>query len=279
MGQKDIISKQIFKRILEDVATHIFKLQLDTVELLETEQQRIEDRRADLLAKVKDNSGSIFILHIEIQNQNQKDMPDRMLRYLTDVRLSYPGEAVFQYLLYIGKPILAMPGQIQTPQLQYGYPVIDMHDMDYRFFINQNSPDAIIMAVLCDMHDKAAKTIIHEIIVKLIALTHDDSKRLREYLSMLEILASNRDINLDIQQEFKMLQVEIEKLPSFIMGEAKGEVKGEAKGEAKGARTNALMIARRLIKKNFSIAEIAEITGLDIAELIELANETPNNND
>lgn len=269
MGQKDIISKQIFKRILVDVATYIFKLQLDTVELLETEQQRIEDRRADLLARVSDSDGKAFILHIEIQNQNQKDMPDRMLRYLTDIRLGYPDEAVFQYLLYIGKRALSMPGQIQTLQLQYRYTVIDMHDMDYQFFINQNSQDAIIMAVLCDMKDKPAKTIIHEIIVKLIALTRDDSKRLREYLSMLEILASNRNIHLDIQQEFTMLQVEIEKLPSFIMGQEKGMEKGE--------RKRALMIAKQLIKKNFPITEIAEITGLEIAELIELEDENSNN--
>ena len=32
---------------------------------------------------------------------------------------------------------------------------------------------------------------------------------------MLEILANNRDINVDIQQEFEMLEIEIEKLPSF----------------------------------------------------------------
>ena len=71
MGQKDIISKQIFKRILIDVATYIFKLQLETVELIETEQQRIEDRRADLVARVIDNEANNFILHIEIQNNNQ----------------------------------------------------------------------------------------------------------------------------------------------------------------------------------------------------------------
>jgi len=262
MGEKDIISKHIFKRILEDVATYIFKLELKTVELIETEQQRIEDRRADLLARVSDEGGQPFILHLEIQNQNQKNMPDRMLRYLTDIRLSYPDEAVRQYLLYIGKPALSMPGQIQTPHLYYRYSVIDMHDMDYRFFINQASPDAIVLAALCDLKDHSVKTVIHEIITKLIALTQDDSKRLREYLSMLEILAGNRNINLDIQQEFEMLQIEIEQLPSFIIGREKGMATGEQK--------KALAIAEQLIKKGFSLAEIAEITGLDLDELTGL---------
>jgi len=38
MGHKDVISKQIFKRILIDVATYIFKLELESVELSETDQ-------------------------------------------------------------------------------------------------------------------------------------------------------------------------------------------------------------------------------------------------
>ncbi len=264
MGQKDIISKQVFKRILVDVATYIFNLQLATVELIETEQQRIEDRRADLLARVSDNTGKVSILHIEIQNQNQQDMPDRMLRYLTDIRLCHPKEEVFQYLLYIGKPALTMPDHIQTPQLHYRYTAIDMHDLDYRFFINQDSPDAIVMALLCDLKDTDAKTVVHDIIAKLIAMTQDDNKRLREYLSMLEILASNRNINIDIQQEFAMLQVEIEKLPSFIMGQEQGITVGEQK--------KALMVARQLINKNFSATEILEITGLDASELLKLTD-------
>ena len=279
MGQKDIISKQIFKRILIDVATHIFNLHLDAVELIETEQQRIEDRRADLTARVKDREGKSFILHIEIQNQNQKDMPDRMLRYLTDIRLNYPGEEVFQYLLYIGKASLTMPATIQTAQLHYAYTVIDMHTMDYHFFINQNSPDAIVMALLCDIKDMDIKAVVHDIVTKLTAMMPGDSKKLREYLSMLEILASNRDINFDIKQEFEMLQIEIEKLPSFMMGQEKGMEKGMEKGIKKGMekgmekgivageRKKALMIARQVLKKNFSMQDIAQMTGLDITEL------------
>ena len=84
---------------------------------------------------------------------------------------------------------------------------------------------------------------------------------------MLEILASNRDINFDIKQEFEMLQIEIEKLPSFMMGQEKGMEKGMEKGIVAGERKKALMIARQLLKKNFSMQDIAQMTGLDITEL------------
>ena len=68
-----------------------------------------------------------------------------------------------------------------------------------------------------------------------------------------------------------MLQIEIEKLPSFMMGQEKGMEegieKGMEKGIATGERKRALMIARQLLKKNFSMQEIAQVTGLDITEL------------
>ena len=50
MSQKDIVSKDILKRLLLDMATYLLRLDLVDAELLSTEAQRIEDRRADLVA-------------------------------------------------------------------------------------------------------------------------------------------------------------------------------------------------------------------------------------
>jgi hypothetical protein len=102
MGDKDILSKQIFKTLVRDFAIYLFGLPVAEVELLESVQQRIEERRADLVARVVLAGGETFLLHIEIQNNNQAAMPVRMLRYLTDVMLDYPNTPVRQYLVYIG---------------------------------------------------------------------------------------------------------------------------------------------------------------------------------
>ncbi len=274
MTQKDIISKQIFKRIFVDIATYIFKLDLKTVELIETEQQRIEDRRADLMASVVDNMGNAFIVHIEIQNQNQATMPDRMLRYLTDIRLNYPNQSVFQYLLYIGKQPLAMASSISSEQLKYHYNMLDMHEMDYQFFMHQHSADALVLAVLCDFKETEPRAVVHEILTRLMAIQQDDFKTLREYVSMLEILATNRLLNLDIQQEFEMLEIEIEKLPSFLMGQERGIEQGIEQGIEKGieqgAHDKAIMIAKQLLELNMSLTEIVQITGLTTDELEKL---------
>lgn len=266
MGEKDIISKRIFKRILVDVATYLFELELDSAELLETEQQRIEDRRADLCARVVDTHQNAFILHLEIQNQNQAIMPERMLRYFIDLRLQYPGEKIVQYLLYIGRKPLTMADGIVSEQLHYRYAVIDMHQKNYRNFLARSMPDAVVMAILCDFDGDEGQTVVHKLLRELIRLTDGNQQQLREYIEMLEILASNRDLNVDILEEYQMLQIEIEKLPSFMLGVEKGIEKGIEQGE----KRRAFMVARRLWAKGMSLDDIADITGLEKSELERL---------
>jgi len=80
--KKDIISKEAVKTLVIDIAKFILKLEIDSLEFLDKEFQRVEDRRADVVACVDDK----YILHIEIQNNNDKNMPARMLRYLLDIK-------------------------------------------------------------------------------------------------------------------------------------------------------------------------------------------------
>ena len=71
MGKKDLIGKDILKRLAFDLATILLKLDIDpdTLELLDTEKQRIEGRRADLVVRVRERGGrESYLLHIEIQN-------------------------------------------------------------------------------------------------------------------------------------------------------------------------------------------------------------------
>ncbi len=74
-GRQRHPSKQIFKALARDFATYLFDLAVTEVDLLETAQQRVEERRADLVATVALADGQPFILPIEIQNDNLGIMP------------------------------------------------------------------------------------------------------------------------------------------------------------------------------------------------------------
>lgn len=268
MGDKDIISKDLFKRLLLDVATYLLHLPIITVELVETEFQRVEDRRADLVAKVSDGQNPPFILHIEIQNQNHAQMPLRMLRYLTDILFAHPGLPVQQYLVYIGNDTLTMPDGLALPQMPYRYTLLDMHRVDCHTLLQHDSPDALVLAILCDFQHRSPREMIHTILTRLITTFRDNPSRLREYVSMLDVLASNRDINVDIQQELAMLTIEIEKLPTYQMGMEKGR----EEGLEEGAQAKARAIAQKLLALRMDTSQIVAITGLSPDEVVALRN-------
>jgi len=160
MGHKDIISKRILKNLVKDFATYLFGLSITHVELVETENQRVEERRADLLAKVSSPTGEKFLLHIEIQNGNDLTMPFRMLRYLSDIFLENRDVPVRQYLVYIGKEQLAMADGLDRPDINYHYRIIDMHDVDCDGLLRKDSPDAWVLAILCDFKTHLPRDII-----------------------------------------------------------------------------------------------------------------------
>ena len=233
-NQKDIVSKDLLKRIAVDIARVLLNLRVDRAEIIETEFQRIEDRRADLIAQMWGEEGE-FILHIEIQNSNDTMMPWRMLRYRSEIGHTYPLIDVRQYLIYIGKPALTMTGVIHQTGLNFHYRIIDMHCIDCQTLLAQDDPDALVLAILCDFKGKEPREVVHYILDRLKCLTAGNEIRFREYLRMLEILSTNRDLEKTIEEEEKMLsEVDYNKLPSYRIGIQKGIEKGIEKGVEQG---------------------------------------------
>lgn len=282
MGDKDIISKRILKHLVRDFAVHLFGLPVTEVELLDTEQQRVEGRRADLVAKVTLPDGEACLLHIEIQNGNDKLMHGRMLRYLSDIILAHPGLPVRQYLVYIGRERLTMADGFDMPDFSYRYRIIDLHAVDCEDFLRRDSPDAWVLAVLCDFGTRLPREVIHTILIRLKQRFSDHPPRLREYVDMLDILAGNRDLNIDICEELKMLTIDVEKLATYQLGMEKGMERGVergvAQGMAQGARRQAVETATKMLGAGFKLDQVAFMTGLTLAEVEALANQPPPHN-
>ena len=81
---------------------------------------------------------------------------------------------------------------------------------------------------------------------------------LRAYVTMLEILSYNRDLNLDIREEFDMLAINLEKLPSYQIG------------KTEGVHEQSLTIATKLLAEGEEPAWVASITGVTSSEIESL---------
>lgn len=84
---------------------------------------------------------------------------------------------------------------------------------------------------------------------------------------MLDVLADNRDLNLDIYEEMSMLSVNVERLATYRMG--------MEKGMEKGAHEQAMATAERMLTAGLDMASVASFTGLPLAEVEALAAPKP----
>ena len=237
MGDRDIVSKEIIGKLAAYLAIYLLDLPIDPdfQEVKGTEHQRVEDRRADLVVKLREQGGDPFFLHIEIQDDNDSKMPVRMMRYLTDVLLAHPGFPVRQYLIYIGAEKLTMPDRFAGPGTHHQYGVVDMRTLDCQYLIKKDTPEALVLAILCDFKDRDPQEVVDYIYTRLRELLKDDGKRLRECIDMLQILSVNRNLDEQIEGAKKVLtQIDMTRIPTYRIGMEKGLEKGLEEGMEKG---------------------------------------------
>ena len=269
MPDKDLISKQLLQRLLVGFGNRLFKLDITEAELLNNEQPRIEARRADLVARVKDADAKRYILHVEIQNDNQANMPLRMLRYYSDIALQYPKDKVVQYLLYIGKAPLTMVNQIGGYNWTYRYEMVDMRNQDSEHFLSSGNPEAVVLAILCDQQGQEPNALVARIIKELRRLHGDKLDKLRDSLEMLDVLAGNRGLQNIVKENTKMY-IDVEKLGIYQLVKEKGEARGMEKGRAEGLELGEQKMLLQLLKK-FSPEQVSELSGVSLDKVRDIA--------
>ena len=262
MANKDLISKQLLKQLIVDFGNQLFGLNIIEAELLSSEQARVEERRADLVARVTNNQAQSYILHVELQNDNHKNMPLRMLRYYTDLALEHEGEDIEQHLLYIGKAPLTMPDHVQAREWRYCYNIMDMLKLDSKHFLRSGNPDALVLAILCDIGSEPEPVVAH-IIAELRRLHGDKLDCLRNSLLKLENLARNRNLQNLVKEKSEMI-VNIEELATYQAGVERGQSQGLEQGQQK--------IVLKLLDK-LPPDQVAELSGMPLEKVRAMQEE------
>jgi len=220
MGKKDIVSKEILKHIARDISKHILHIDIkEDMELIDKEFTRIEARESDLLFQNGDE-----IVHIEIQNNHHPQMHLRMCRYYTDILFLYEDYKISQYMLYIGKKRCYMKSQIKRDKIDYSYGIIDMRDIPCQSLLSSDDPSAVVLSILCDFEDRDKQIVVNTILIRLKELS--DEREYEDYLKMVNILSTNRELEDEVEKGVEMLSVDMEKTPFYQLGEKRGEKRG-----------------------------------------------------
>jgi len=280
--KKDIILKDVFRTIVKDISKYFLNININKLSFIDSEElRRVEQRDSDIVFRNENK-----IIHIEIQNSNDKNMALRMLRYYTDIKHN-TDLPIKQY--YVGRNTLNMQDSLSDEGLNYQYNLIDIKSIDCELLLKEESPDALVLAILCDFKDKNPTDIVKFIVSKLKEYTKSDLNSFRRYMLMLEELSSNRDLKETVKEAEEMLSKMLEKdydfskLPSYEIGVNEGLNKGikagidkgkeigkkEGKeiGKKEGERLAKIAIAKNSLKNGLEVELISKITGLTTKEI------------
>ena len=151
-----------------------------------------------------------------------------------------------------------------------------MHTVDCSLLLTQDTPDALVLAILCDFRGKPEQEMVNYIVLRLRELMGEDEKSFRNYFEMLETLAENRDLQPQLEEAEKMLtEVDVTKFASYRWGMRDGFQQGRSQGLEQGLQQGELKkaqeIARQLLQLGvIAEAEILRITGLTADDLAAL---------
>jgi len=224
-GQYD----KIFKENIEEIYNSLIKtlLLIDTSTAENVEQRDLQktiERKADFLKKILPQDGSFpYILHIEIQSENDEAMLLRMDFYDALIAQKYQIDCE-QFVIYIGNEPLQMPDSFQRKRKSFSYQIIDIRRYDYEHFLKASSPEEVILAILGNFQSEKASTVIERILLRLRELT-STQLALGKYANQLGVIAKLRKLQKETlnQIENMPLTFDITDMPIYIMGEAKGE--------------------------------------------------------
>jgi predicted transposase YdaD len=235
MRQKyDVILKDIFK----DVPKAFLKILTgyETGKFIDVQFPDIQLRLPDLVIEVQDGN----LVHIEIQAKNENNMMGRMYLY-SGFMYNQHKKLPIQIVLYVGNEPLNMQNHMEGEGVKYSYKLIDIREIDCRLLLESDSPEDIVLAILCKTGD--VDTTIKTILDKLSLLPQ---KEREGYIRKLLYLSDLRKLYPKVKMEVSKMPITIDVRDSDIFqegvleGERKGLLEGERKGLMEGERKGLL---------------------------------------
>lgn len=178
-------------------------------EFLTVEFPKVRLRRPDFLIRTERND----IEQLEIQSDNDDDMEWRMLEYYPLLRKLF-GRPPLQRVLYLGQKPLKMIGQINEPNLQFRYEVIDLREIDANALLKSRAIEDHILAILCHADD--AQITIRRILHSLTPLPAKIQGDKIEQLLVLSRLRGLTDmVTQEVQQRRKVVKEILYESPAW----------------------------------------------------------------
>jgi predicted transposase/invertase (TIGR01784 family) len=264
----DKILKENMESLLPVIIKDVLQLDISDTEEIPDDLQYTKERKPDVLKIVTDRNNNTFVLHLEWQTQNEKDMVFRMAEYAVMLQRKYR-IPVKQYLIFIGKGGVTMSTSLNYENLKFWYHIFSLKDFDYKFFLKSDDPATKVFAILAnfekDGEDKAIENILREV---MISADGNIQQGLRYNQLRVLVILRNENINLKFNNMIPLFETLLEdeyyrKNMELDLLYKRGEVKGKAEGKAENQKETAV----KLKELGLSTELIAQVTNIPIEEI------------
>ncbi|NJL11804.1 MAG: hypothetical protein HC913_01445 [Microscillaceae bacterium] len=225
------------------------------------------EKEADFLRIIHSPSGEKFILHLEFQTKDERDMIYRMQEYFGILRKKY-GLPVRQLVIYLGASPSKMQTQLREEEVFRGFALKSLHELDYQVILESEIPEEIMLAILCNFKKEEAQEVLSKIIQRLQELSKD-AMTLQKYIRQLLVLSRLRNLTAFTTKQLQdmALVYDIEKDALYQKGEQIGIQKGEQIGELK---TKIQGIQKALTQGKLTSEEIADLFEVSLDFIIKV---------
>ena len=263
VNQYDKILRENIEAVLPGLIRDLLGIDSVDSEELPDDIQHTREREPDVLKKITDKEGNTFVLHVEMQVADEKEMVLRMAEYFVLLLRRYK-LPVRQYVIYLGQGSPQMKDHLSTETMQFKYRLIALSKIDYRMFLSAPSPEEKMLAILGDFGGTDCRNVVETIVGQIIATSTGDFSRQR-CLRQLLILSNLRNLVPDKKIIMESIEkwFKLENDVLYVIGEEKGLEKG------KGEKTLEFVRAL-LLNTHHTIPEIAALANVSESFVVEV---------
>ncbi|MFZ8804269.1 MAG: hypothetical protein ACO2PO_14970, partial [Candidatus Calescibacterium sp.] len=212
----DLVLKEIFSRAIGKIISIATgeKIQ-EKLEDITTEVKLLKSLRPDLIFRAGEK-----IFHIEIQSQQDKTLPKRMLLYSVGIEEKFGKEPV-QIVLFVGKG-KPPPSVFRTEFKTLKFKVVDFKRIDPDEFLKSDKPEEVVLGILAGKYKEKPK--VFSKVIRKISKIVKNKKELLKYMEDISFLGGLFDV--EIKLEPMPIQIDIRKTLFYKWGERKGFERG-----------------------------------------------------
>ena len=275
----------IYDRIFKENAAAIFiplverqlHIKIKHYEALSETLTKTIEREMDTFYSVETETGENFLLHIEFQTKNEKDMIYRMSEYHGLIFRQYK-MPIKHIVVYLGKSRATMRTRLIGDELFWGFDLISINELNPYNLLSSQIPEVIILTLLSN-HDKKQTEAILRLIVSRLKKVCQSPKELAKFLYQLTVISRLRKIeNLTSKIIEEMyIEYDVKQDGLYLRGREEGREEGHEKGREEGIdigkEKERLVIVMACLEEGDSYEKIARITKLDIKAIAKIDKE------